>query len=166
MSFDNHKRDCTDGPSRKQRSGLRERKQHSDIAEAVSGASTLHIQDPTLLDSRIQCALELLQRSTRRKVQVTDVAARVHLSGSHLRHLFRKQIGMSPLRYVKLLRLRGARELLETTFLSVKEVSSAAGFSDLSHFVRDYKKEYGESPSQTRSSMRTKMSTQPVRNIR
>jgi hypothetical protein len=41
--------------------------------------------------------------------------------------------------------LRKAKELLETTFLSVKEVIAAVGISDLSHFVRDYKERYGES---------------------
>ena len=43
-----------------------------------------------------------------------------------------------------------AKELLASTFLSVKEVMSSAGLTDMSHFVRDYKLTFGETPSQTR----------------
>jgi transcriptional regulator GlxA family with amidase domain len=48
--------------------------------------------------------------------------------------------------------LQKSKELLETTFLSVKEIMVAVGFADLSHFVRDYKQQFGETPSQTRAS--------------
>lgn len=58
---------------------------------------------------------------------------------------------MAPTHYVKVLRLQKAKELLENTFLSVKEVMATVGFSDLSHFVRAYKAQYAETPSQTRA---------------
>jgi len=40
--------------------------------------------------------------------------------------------------------------MVEGTFLSVKEIVSAAMFTDISHFLRDYKAAFGETPSQTR----------------
>jgi transcriptional regulator GlxA family with amidase domain len=43
-----------------------------------------------------------------------------------------------------------AKALLEASFLEVKEVAAAVGFSDVSHFVRDYKLAHGERPSETR----------------
>ena len=120
-----------------------------------------------VLDRRVEHALDFLKKNKTQKLRVSEIAARLHLSSSHFRHLFRKQIGMSPSRYVKVLRLKGAKGLLESTFLSVKEVMSEAGFSDLSHFVRDYKSEYGQSPLQTRYSSKRKVkNTQPVRNFR
>jgi transcriptional regulator GlxA family with amidase domain len=120
-----------------------------------------------VLDRRIEHALDFLQKNKSQKLRIAEIAARLHLSSSHLRHLFRKQMGMPPSRYVKLLRLQRAKELLESTFLSVKEVMSEAGFSDLSHFVRDYKSEYGQSPLQTQSSTKRRVkNTQPVRNFR
>jgi transcriptional regulator GlxA family with amidase domain len=52
---------------------------------------------------------------------------------------------------VKLLRLEKAKYLIENSFLEVKEIAAAVGIGDVSHFVRDYKCFYGETPSQTRT---------------
>jgi len=87
-------------------------------------------------------------------LRINEIAARLHISSSYLRHLFKNEVGMAPTHYIKVLRLSKAKELLENTFLSVKEVMAEVGFSDLSHFVRDYKQQYGETPSQTRASAR------------
>jgi AraC-like DNA-binding protein len=66
-------------------------------------------------------------------IRLADIAATVHVSSSYLRHLFKRETGTSATHYVKLLRLRRAKELLETSSLSVKEVMSAVGFNDFSH---------------------------------
>lgn len=132
-----------------------------------NGPGLVEEANQRVLDRRIEHALDFLQKNKTQKTRISEIATRLHLSSSHFRHLFREQMGMSPSRYVKLLRLQRAKELLESTFLSVKEVMSEAGFSDLSHFVREYKSEYGQSPLQTRSSpIRKFKNTQPVRNFR
>lgn len=105
------------------------------------------------LDRRIQKALDLLERTTAgRPIRVAEIAAALNISPSHLRHLFRQEAGTSPTHYRRLLRLRKAKELLETSFLSVKEVMLAVGFKDESHFVRDFKAVYGKRPTQVRTS--------------
>ena len=100
-------------------------------------------------DPRISRALNLLSSQLSRK-PLDDVARELNLSSSRLRHILRDATGVSPRRFVKHQRLLRAKELLETTFLSVKEVMSTAGLTDMSHFVRDYKLTFGETPSQTR----------------
>jgi len=82
---------------------------------------------------------------------VGEIATNLRMSSSHLRHTFKKAVGISPTQFVKNLRLQQASELLRTTLLSVKEIMATVGFTDLSHFVRDYKVRYGERPSQTRA---------------
>ncbi len=79
-----------------------------------------------------------------------NLANTVRISPSRLRHLFRTEVGVPLGRYVKRLRLERARELLRDSFLEVKEVAAAVGFTDVSHFVRDYKLTYSERPSETR----------------
>jgi len=100
-------------------------------------------------DPRVRAVLELLVRSGSTP-SLQEAARIVNLSGSRLRHLVRQEIGVSPHVYVKQVRLRHARELIEESFLSVKEITFAAGFNDISHFLRDYKIAFGETPSQTR----------------
>jgi len=97
-------------------------------------------------------AITLLQKNALApSARINEIAQELHISSSHLRHIFKREIGMAPKHYVKVLRLQKAKELLETTFLSVKEVMAAVGFSDLSHFVRAYKAQHGVRPSQTRA---------------
>ena len=43
--------------------------------------------------------------------------------------------------------MQQAKELLETTFLSVKEIAASVGLTSVGHFVTDFKKAYGMTPS-------------------
>jgi AraC family transcriptional regulator of arabinose operon len=81
---------------------------------------------------------------------IEALAMKVNLSPSRLRHLFRREIGMSIGQFVRRQRLERARGLLESTFLNIKEVASSVGVSDQSHFVKDFKRAYGMTPSQYR----------------
>jgi AraC family transcriptional regulator of arabinose operon len=101
-------------------------------------------------DPRVRFVLECLQ-DIEEGMQIDVLARAVHLSSSRLRHLFGNQIGISLSHYVKLLQLQRAKKLLETSFLEVKEIAAQVGVNDLSHFIRDYKRVYQETPSQTRS---------------
>ena len=47
--------------------------------------------------------------------------------------------------------MQRAKELTETTFLSVKEIMNSVGISDPSHFVRDFEKRFGLSPAKLRA---------------
>lgn len=112
-------------------------------------------------DPRVIAALQALE-STGTAAGLDQAARAVNLSVSRLRHLIRAELGIPPHRYVKECRLLHARELLENTFLTVKEVASAAGFDDISHFLRDYKLQFGETPSKTRRKHTTVHTRTPV----
>jgi transcriptional regulator GlxA family with amidase domain len=99
-------------------------------------------------DWRVRQAVELIRRTP--TIQVLDIALSLNLSASRFRHLFTAELGMSPRQYLRRARLQRARELLEASPLSVKEITGIVGFNDISHFVRYYKTTYGQTPSQTR----------------
>lgn len=84
-----------------------------------------------------------------------DVARSVNLSSSHLNRLFRIETGFSPLQYLKSVRMRKAKELIDTTFLNVKQVMNTVGVKDKCHFARDFKRAYGLTPSQYRRAAAT-----------
>ena len=58
---------------------------------------------------------------------------------------------VSPGSYIRDLRVKKARELLETTSLSIKEIRLRVGMSDESHFTRYFKKAFGVTPSRHRA---------------
>ena len=81
---------------------------------------------------------------------MSEMAQIVNLSPSRLRYLFKKETGVAPAHYLRTFRLEQAKELLETTFLSVKEIIRSIGVNDQSHFIREFKKSYGLTPAQYR----------------
>jgi transcriptional regulator GlxA family with amidase domain len=106
---------------------------------------------PKSADPRIVFATRLLSRRiSKPDDSVGEIATLLHLSSSRFRHLFKQEVGITPKRYVKQLRLRQAKQLLETSLLSVKEVSARVGVNDISHFVRDFKARFGINPSEVR----------------
>lgn len=83
----------------------------------------------------------------RGELSLADLAQSVNLSVWRLCHIFKSDVGMPPIRYLRLLRMERAKDLLESSFLSVKEIAYQVGLNDESHFVRDFKSTYGFSPA-------------------
>ena len=81
-----------------------------------------------------------------------ELALKVNLSPSRFAHLFSRETGFSPARYLTALKMERAHLLLERTFLTVKEAMAQVGVSDASHFSRDFRKYHGISPSAVRRS--------------
>lgn len=75
------------------------------------------------------------------------MARRVNLSISHLTRLFKTETGLAPLGYLREMRLERAAELLESSFLTVKEIRAVCGLGDKSRFIKDFKKHFGTTPT-------------------
>lgn len=103
------------------------------------------------MEPRIHRAIRLMTTDLHRDIQMDKLAQSLNLSASRLRHLFKDETGVSLKQYLKEQRMQKARELLQTTFLNIKEVMLKVGVKDESHFVRDFKKRFGLSPSQYRT---------------
>ena len=78
------------------------------------------------------------------------MARLVDLSVSHLQHLFKNEMGQSPAHYVQDLRLMRARDLLERSSLSIKQIMIRIGTNDRSNFERQFKRAYKLTPVQYR----------------
>jgi len=102
------------------------------------------------VDPRVQWAINLLKADPARNLRVSELARAVNLSTWHFSHLFFKEARSSPQQFIRRLRFEQARTLLESSFLSVKEIMAAVGINDKSHFAKDFKKFYGLSPIQYR----------------
>lgn len=102
-------------------------------------------------DQRISAVLDYLSiQELARFPSIGSIAVSINLSLSRLRAIFKEQTGISIACYVKRLRLQRAHILLQQSLLTVKQVMAQVGVEDHSHFSRDYKKQFGESPSRTR----------------
>ena len=102
------------------------------------------------MDPRIVTLIELMRTNHRTRLTLREMAQIVSLSPAHLCFLFKTETGTPPARYLRKMRMRNAATLLEETSLSVKEVMARVGFSDESHFVRDFKRIYQMTPGEYR----------------
>jgi AraC family transcriptional regulator len=96
---------------------------------------------------RVKRVIERMQGDPSRTFSLGEMAESVNLSPPYFCYLFKTITGVPPAKYLKTLRMQQAATLLTTTFLSVKEIVSRVGFTDESHFVRDFKRIYGVTPS-------------------
>lgn len=76
-----------------------------------------------------------------------EIAKACNVSEVHLRRLFRKTIGISPIAYVTNLRFDKAQNLLVLSELTVTQIALQCGFSDVYYFSKAYKKHYGHAPT-------------------
>jgi AraC-like DNA-binding protein len=102
------------------------------------------------MDARIRWAMVELERRLQEPVSIAGLARATNLSPSRFTHLFRANAGVSPRSYLRTLRLARARVLIERTFLTVKEVMAQVGFTDPSHFSRDFRRMHGITPRELR----------------
>jgi transcriptional regulator GlxA family with amidase domain len=103
------------------------------------------------VDPRVEIALVLIQERYSQKLTLQEISQEVHLTREHFCRLFKSEMGIPPARFLKAMRLRKGKELLENTLMSVKEITYKVGVNDESHFVRDIKLAYGLTPTQLRS---------------
>ena len=101
---------------------------------------------------RVKRVMDAMHGDPSRNFTLDKMAESVNLSPPYFCYLFKSITGVPPAKYLKSLRLQQAATLLTTTFLSVKEIVRRVGLSDDSHFVRDFKRHYGMTPSEYRNS--------------
>jgi AraC-like DNA-binding protein len=100
-----------------------------------------HDMDP------LQRAVSFIATHFASRLDVAWVARHVSfLSPSQLGRLFRSQMGTSPLRYLKQVRLERAAQLLRSTTDAVALIAHRVGYRNASHFVRDFGRTFGATP--------------------
>jgi transcriptional regulator GlxA family with amidase domain len=83
-------------------------------------------------------------------LQVSTLAAQASVSPSHYFALFKRQTGTAPIDFFIRLRMNHARELLDSTCSSVKEVAAAMGYDDPFYFSRVFKSVHSVAPAEYR----------------
>ena len=102
------------------------------------------------MSPKIRAAVLFINNNIDRAWHVSDLATSVRLSRSRFCCLFKSEVGLAPTRYLKNVRMEKASRLLERSFLPVKEIGAMVGYNDSTHFMRDFKKASGLTPSQYR----------------
>jgi AraC family ethanolamine operon transcriptional activator len=87
-----------------------------------------------------------------RPLTLKDLCLKLKVSRRSIHYAFQDVFGLSPMAYLKQLRLHAIRKALQAadpTTTTVWEIMGQFGFWSSGHFARDYKALFGESPSET-----------------
>lgn len=91
------------------------------------------------------------ERNYSQSVGLDDLATYLRFSPSHCSRVVTQQLGSSFSQYLRTVRLRHARRLLEETDLSIAHIGEQTGFRDGNYFSRVFTQHEGVSPRQFRS---------------
>ena len=94
----------------------------------------------------LKAALKELSERWDENKAISYYAELCGMSEGNFRRLFREYVGMSPIDYRNELRLKNAKAMLASREYNVSEAAYNSGFSNLSFFIRLYKKKYGYTP--------------------
>ena len=112
----------------------------------AQGGRLSRVATPGGSTHRIAEAIEWLRNDFDQPLSIEDVARELGMSVSGFHHHFRALTAMSPLQFLKHLRLQEARRLMLGEGLDAASAGYRVGYGDASHFTREYKRLFGAPP--------------------
>ena len=98
----------------------------------------------------VQKVCDFIELSLDRRVRTAELAALVGYTEYYLSEKFKKETGRSISSYVREAKIRRAAVLLDSTDLSLEEISEQLSFSTVSYFIQSFRTVCGETPAQYR----------------
>ncbi len=116
------------------------------LIEAVKQKSILEAQDNNLVNK----ARTYISNNISQELSVKMVSNYVSLSPEYLTKIFKQQMGSNLKNYIQLEKIEIAKELLETTSLSISLIALQVGYTNFSHFTQMFKKFVNVTPIEYR----------------
>lgn len=95
----------------------------------------------------------ILDSEPQKSLKLDDLAQQAGVTEKHLCGLFRKSVGISPMKSFQLLKLQLAVNLLARSNLAVYEIANRCGFENPLYFTRCFSQTYGKPPTRIRKDM-------------
>lgn len=99
--------------------------------------------NPTLLH-----IIHLIRENIANKIELKNIAKKVGLSTSSFYRLFKHELGISPVEFVMIEKIKLAKRYLTDKDVYIKNVSYETGFEDSNYFIRIFKHYEGITPKQ------------------
>ena len=98
--------------------------------------------------SQVDAAKEYIKNNYSKDISLDDVSRTVNISPYYFSKIFKNETGEGFVEYLTKIRMDRAKELLETTEYSMKEICSMVGYADPNYFSRSFKKNVGVTPTE------------------
>lgn len=107
-----------------------------------------------IIDSRIQRVVDYVLLNPSEPYTPEKMARMAGLSKQRFGHLFKEQMGKSPMVYIKELRLTTAARKLLVSNDNVSDIGYSVGYEDPNYFIREFKLAFGFTPNKYRKAAR------------
>lgn len=98
--------------------------------------------------SVIDKAKDYIAARYQKDISLDDVSREVDISPYYFSKIFKEETGENFIEYVTNIRITKAKELLQSSELSMKEICAQVGYSDPNYFSRTFKKNVGVTPTE------------------
>jgi len=114
-------------------------------------ADELPKQESSSRDIIFGKSLAYIHRHLGQKITTSNICSDIEISERNLRYIFRETIGLSPMKYIKFVKLNKVRKdiKLAKKKAEIHLIANEWGFGHSGQFAADYKMLFGEYPSQT-----------------
>ena len=99
----------------------------------------------------IESAIKAAESFSGRELNLAALANAAHLSPNYFIRKFKERKGITPVKYLNMLKLERAKSLLENTELTFSEIMNETGFYDAAYFSKVIKSNTGLSPKAFRA---------------
>ena len=96
----------------------------------------------------IKTAKDYIDAHFDKDISLDDVSKVVNISPYYFSKIFKEESGLNFIEYLTNIRIEKAKNLLENSNLSVKEICISCGYSDPNYFSRSFKKNVGVTPTE------------------
>ncbi|MDR3173476.1 MAG: AraC family transcriptional regulator [Treponema sp.] len=97
-------------------------------------------------DYRVQRIIRYIARHYAEKLRVKKLAALAGLNTAYFGVLFKQVTGFTVNRYIAMIRIQNAKNLLQSGGCRVAEAAEACGYQDMFHFYKQFKAITGVAP--------------------
>ena len=108
----------------------------------------------TEIQKQMEKAVRFFHENLANNIEVETYARELHMSTCWFIRCFKEYSGMPPGRYLTDIRIKKAKELLESTDYSIGEIGGIIGYENPLYFSRIFKKTAGVSPAEYRKAAR------------
>jgi len=156
MAENEHKKAASkDNPANEATSAAPESEVHNAAGQNANKGNGYKLKSPEIVDNDkklMETLMEFIEKNVDDPdLKVEDLADAVNLGRTAFFNKIKSIVGLSPLDFLRHLRLQKAQELIVKSNDTYSQIAYSVGFSDPKYFSRCFKKETGLSPSEYRA---------------
>lgn len=122
------------------------------LAELLKKQVTVQAREPepsSEIRRQVEHAIRWLTLQYSQQISIEHMAQTLGYHRTHLSKVFKQHTGLSPMHFLLKIRMERAKLLLDEP-LTVEQVAASVGFADALYFSKQFKKWYGQSPTEYR----------------